>query len=409
MMFLEVFKSAFVTLSLNKRRTFLTMFGIIIGIAAVITILSLGNGFEQQTLNELARDEQGRPNQNFYFRVQGENIDFETLNPFSDELLAGLEETFPFVDEVSTDAEMMMDFGQSMTVQHAGSENYYQVEIATESNYQILAGRNLSQMDSDYQNHYIMIDEMLAAEIFNGVENALHRSLNLDGREYTIVGVYQSPPLTEEQAQAMSMGWYDFTQIVFPEGTYIQLYPSNYYNFNIYVYYTHETDMRQANLEVAQYLQDNGVDETQGVYEYYDSTEMMEQVSQQLRMITYFISAVAGISLFIAGVGVMNMMYISVSERVKEIGIRRAIGATQSNIQWQFLLEGITITTFGGLIGYGLGVAAAFAIANFLPFDAVLDVGSALVSVFVSVGIGIVFSVFPARSAARKNVVEILR
>ncbi|MGO4937796.1 ABC transporter permease [Fundicoccus sp. Sow4_H7] len=381
------------------------MFGIIIGIAAVITILSLGNGFQQQTLDELAGDSLGRPNQNFYFNFTGVDIDFETLDPFSDELLTSLEEAFPFVDEVKSDSDIM-NFGQSMMVQHAGQENFYQVEIATETHHTLLAGRNLTQMDSDYQSHYIMIDDMLAMELFNGAEEALHRSLTIDNREYTIVGVYQSFMMSEPN----NMMYMNFsTQIVYPEGTYVKLYPSNYFSFNTYVYYVPDTDMKQANLEVANFLNENGVDESVGNYEYYDATEMMEQVAQQLQMITYFISAVAGISLFIAGVGVMNMMYISVSERIKEIGIRRAIGATRSNIQWQFLLEGVTITTLGGIIGYGLGVALAFGIAKFLPFGAVLDVGSAMVSVFVSVGIGIVFSVFPARSAARKNVVEILR
>lgn len=142
---------------------------------------------------------------------------------------------------------------------------------------------------------------------------------------------------------------------------------------------------------------------------YYDSSEMMEQIGSTLNMITLFISAVASISLFIAGVGVMNMMYISVSERTKEIGIRRSLGATRRSIQWQFLLEGIAITTLGGLVGYLAGIGIAFAVSRFLPFSAIVDLETALVSVSVSIIIGLVFSVFPARSAARKNVVEILR
>ena len=105
----------------------------------------------------------------------------------------------------------------------------------------------------------------------------------------------------------------------------------------------------------------------------------------------------------------MNMMYISVSERTKEIGIRRAMGATKGSIQLQFLLEGIMITSIGGIIGYVTGVLLAMLISNFLPFKIYTDWTAVALTVGVSVFIGIVFSVFPAKSAANKDVIEILR
>lgn len=167
--------------------------------------------------------------------------------------------------------------------------------------------------------------------------------------------------------------------------------------------------MKAISQQISDYLTASGSAKDDGTYTYYDSSEMMEQIGSTLNMITLFISAVASISLFIAGVGVMNMMYISVSERTKEIGIRRSLGATRRSIQWQFLLEGIAITTLGGLIGYFTGIAIAFGVSRFLPFSAIVDFETALVSVSVSILTGLVFSVFPARAAAQKNVVEILR
>ena len=142
---------------------------------------------------------------------------------------------------------------------------------------------------------------------------------------------------------------------------------------------------------------------------YFDTSELMKGIGDVLSTITYFISAVAGISLFIAGVGVMNMMYISVSERTKEIGIRRALGATKGNIQLQFLVEGILITTLGGVIGYIFGIGIAKMVSLLLPFDALVDWPTALISVIVSVTIGVVFAFFPAKSAANKNIIDILR
>ena len=137
--------------------------------------------------------------------------------------------------------------------------------------------------------------------------------------------------------------------------------------------------------------------------------QIMESIGKVIDGLTYFISAIAGISLFIAGVGVMNMMYISVSERTKEIGIRRSLGATENSIQIQFLLEGLIITTIGGIVGYLFGIGLAYLIAKLLPFGIYIDLSVILLAVGVSMFIGIIFSVMPAKAAAKKDVVEILR
>ncbi|HJF16891.1 MAG TPA: FtsX-like permease family protein, partial [Globicatella sulfidifaciens] len=212
-----------------------------------------------------------------------------------------------------------------------------------------------------------------------------------------------------EDIQNYGFGGSDAPQVIVPRGTNKLLNPNTNVDFSIKAFYKPDSNVSGISRKIADYLKENGSEKDNGTYEYFDMSEMMESIGQQVSMVTYFIGAVAGISLFIAGVGVMNMMYISVSERTKEIGIRRSLGATQNSIQWQFLLEGISITTLGGLIGYLFGVGIAIIAGNFLPFKALIDVPTALISVSISVLIGISFSVFPARAAARKNVVEILR
>ena len=148
---------------------------------------------------------------------------------------------------------------------------------------------------------------------------------------------------------------------------------------------------------------------SEGAYQVFDMALMMDGIGNILTMVTYFISAIAGISLLIAGVGVMNMMYISVSERTKEIGIRRALGATKSSVRNQFLLEGLAITMIGGLTGLLLGVVVSSVASNFLPFPAVVDLFSVLLTVIISSAIGLFFSVMPANSAAQKDLIDILR
>ena len=135
---------------------------------------------------------------------------------------------------------------------------------------------------------------------------------------------------------------------------------------------------------------------------------MIDQISQALNSITWFISAVAGISLFIAGIGIMNMMYISVSERNREIGIRIALGATRQAIMLQFLMEGMTITIAGGIIGYILGMIFAAALSVILPFKASVDLTTVLLALGISGFIGLVFSVMPASQASKKDLTEVM-
>lgn len=407
----EILKSSFATLRLNIRRTFLTMIGIIIGIAAVITIMSLGNGFQKQTLDELAQDEQGRASQAFYYNPTNFEIDYDKLEPFAASDLAAIE-MIPGVDEVKK-VDDMLQHSTYMSVSFRNVNTSYEISLVDQSNYEMLIGRNLSIADSQYRQKFAIIDLIAASELFGSIDNALHKVIELDYTEYTIVGVYDSMSSFAQDGNSLlggMGGMYNMmTQLEIPQGTFQHFNPQTFYNWEITVFFEADANMKAISQQISDYLTASGSAKDDGTYTYYDSSEMMEQIGSTLNMITLFISAVASISLFIAGVGVMNMMYISVSERTKEIGIRRSLGATRRSIQWQFLLEGIAITTLGGLIGYFTGIAIAFGVSRFLPFSAIVDFETALVSVSVSILTGLVFSVFPARAAAQKNVVEILR
>lgn len=403
----EILRSSLATLKMNGRRTFLTMFGIIIGIAAVITIISLGNGFKQETLDSLAKDDQGRRSQEFYYNFEqyDESTDLSKIQPFSTENLEFIE-NLPGVDEAEQTGEEINE--TYMQVQVGPKEEGYSVGFSEATQFNMVAGRNLNEMDHQTRKPYAVVNEMVADTLFPN-EDAIHKAITMDHQTYTIVGVFQEE-MPEEGIQATIGEFFDLsTPIFIPRGAYQRYSTSSGYNFSLRVYYRDDADMKATNRKIKEYLDEHGRGKDSGSYQYFDSTELMDEIGNQLSMITYFISAIAAISLFIAGVGVMNMMYISVSERTKEIGIRRALGATKRSIQTQFLLEGIAITTLGGVIGYLLGLGLASFFGQLLPFRAAFDVPTALASVLVSMGIGIIFSVFPARQAANKNVVEILR
>ena len=156
-------------------------------------------------------------------------------------------------------------------------------------------------------------------------------------------------------------------------------------------------------------LEKVGISRNFGEYSTFDMSSLTDGIGKVLKMLTFFISGIAGISLFIAGVGVMNMMYTSVSERVKEIGVRRSVGAKRRDIRNQFLVEGLMLTISAGVIGYIIGYLVALVISIFLPFKVSPDLFTISLTLVITIVIGLVFSITPANMAARKDLVEILR
>lgn len=400
MHFIEIIKASFATLTNNRRRTLLTMFGIIIGIAAVITIMSLGNGFKVYTVDNLSADEDGNTSQEFYFTPN--NFD-ETLTEeqiFSQANLQNIQKMSGVADVSIKDSSE--NLGTYVDIKIKNKTNSFLAEFVQDTkNKEIIEGRPLNSADAVGNKPYVVINENFLEDLFESPEQALHQSVKINNQLFTIIGIFR------EELGLFTGG----AQVYFPEGAENRVKQEQNMdsNLSLQVYFDPETDIKIVSENIIQYLEEEGVGRNLGQYIYVDTAEIMLGIGTVLSTITYFISAVAGISLFIAGIGVMNMMYISVSERTKEIGIRRALGATKGSIQIQFLLEGIFITTFGGIVGYILGIIIAKMISLFLPFQSIIDLQTALLAVIISIIIGTVFSVFPAKSASNKNLIEILR
>ena len=247
-----------------------------------------------------------------------------------------------------------------------------------------------------------MIDSITAEALYGSPEKALHQGLELEGQLFQIVGVFAGT----EQSSMFSM---PESNILVPKKAYEQYKSQTQDQGALSLTLENGANPGDVTTAVVDVLEENGSQKDQGEYQVFDTALLTEGVGQILSTITYFIGAVAGISLFIAGVGVMNMMYISVSERTKEIGIRRALGATKGAIRMQFLLEGMTLTLIGGVVGYLLGMALAYIIGGFVNISVSVDLFTVLLAVGVSTGIGLVFSVMPASEAAKKDLIDILR
>lgn len=402
------FRSAFKAINNNRKRSILTMIGIIIGVSAVIAILAIGRSYERQTIESLTKSDNGKiqaqilfnPNDNSFYetnRPAFQNSDLELVRHIS-----GVE---------SAEFEKQESNSISFSALVKNKNQSVEAKLVKQTNSELLVGRNLSKVDNLNRTRVAVINEELAKDLYGTSENALNRGILISGQNYAIVGVYRGMEMSEGQAQIASMfGDMSSYQAQIPKKAYeYYLIKGDEASYSIVVTMKKGTRPDEVTNKVLDKLKKSGSMRQQGSYRSFDTAILSKGIGKVLSTITYFITAVAGISLFIAGVGVMNMMYISVSERTKEIGIRRALGATQRSIMIQFLIEGVLLTFTGGVIGYFIGMILAYGIGSLMKIHVTVDLFTIVVAVGVSTLIGLIFSVMPAREAAKKDLIDILR
>lgn len=386
-------RSAFKAIANNRKRSILTMLGIVIGIAAVIAILAIGRGYERDLIKSLTKSDNGQVEVQIIFNPNDPAF-YDTNRPsFQSSDLSLIRQ----VKGVKSADFETIDLKQAtLSTPLKGEEKNVSVDLVKKTDQNLIAGRNLSVVDNLNFNKTALINRSLATDLYHSPQAALNRGISLGSQVFTIVGVYEDEAISEDEMGMAGMFGSDTNyQAKIPKKTYSRYYQGSKNTASV--------------TAVLDKLKKQGSLRNQGTYQSFDSSFLTKGIGKVLSTITYFISAVAGISLFIAGVGVMNMMYISVSERTKEIGIRRALGATQRSIMIQFLLEGIMLTFTGGIIGYLLGMVVAYSIGAIMKIGIQIDFFTISIAVGVSTLIGLVFSVMPAREAAKKDLIDILR
>lgn len=398
MKFYVAWRTSIKALLKNRRRSALTMIGIVIGISSVITIMSLGRGFQKETVKNLTNDDSDEITVDIYFTPEDQNLIMSNMTFYQKEDLQNIA-MIDGVKKVEVPEDKLEFTSEEMIIR--GKKINETITFIKEEGQEVIMGRRLSK--EDYQTHQKVtaIDKKMAQALFEDEKNALGRGLELKGELFTIIGVFELP----ETESIFSMG----VNVEVPESSYLDYFPKKASGTLIRLTIDSDATPNKVTTKVINTLKNEGTMRESGTYGVMDLSALTDGIGNILNGLTYFISAIAGISLFIAGVGVINMMYISVSERTKEIGIRRALGATEKSIKMQFLLEGITITLIGGVIGYLLGIVVAWFISLFLPFSISVDLFTIVLSIGISTVIGLVFSVMPASAAAKKDLIDILR
>lgn len=391
-----LFRNSMIDIKQNKKRTILTMLGIIIGIGAVILIMSIGHGFQRHVIRNLMPNNQEEvslliefvPKDNSLYS-SGTNVQyFKEYELRELEKISGIKTASYTKKEDST--QTMAEF----TTLNNGKEMVY-VDLIKGDGRAVTSGRPLNPMDNSENQRVAVINLDLAKKMFGKLESYLGKGIKIGGQLYAIVGI-------SEGADSFITG-----KVQIPLETYY-FYSSQSSASTIELVLEKGAVLSDVQNKAVEYLENKGSLSHLGSYSVYNIGQMLGGISTILDALTIFISLIAAISLLIAGIGMMNMMFISVSERTKEIGIRRALGATKREIKSQFILEGVIITTLGGIMGYLFGMALAFLATQFLPFSVTIEASTIILALSVSMAIGIIFSYSPANSAANKNVIEII-
>ena len=404
----------------HKLRSFLTMLGIIIGIAAIIAIVSTIEGTNEQIKQNLVGS--GTNTVNVCLNQDGYPVDFswgETpdVQPFTEELREALR-TMDHVDSVSF--VHTRDYSDGMTylktdLSSCGlvgvDENYFST-----AGYQIIRGRGFSAGDLEgVGKNVCILDKITYNNAFSG-QNPLGCSIQIKGVPFTIIGIAAQTSTFEPAINTID-DWYMYTsdrsgKVFIPDVTWPIVFRFDEPE-TVVLRASSTDDMTQAGRDAAKLINSElnlSTEDASAVQ--YKSMDLMDQAAQlqQLASSTnIMLIAIASISLLVGGIGVMNIMLVSVTERTREIGIRKSLGARTGSILTQFLAEAAIITSLGGIIGIIIGFLGANIICRVIGFEASISPMVVLVTVLFSSAVGIFFGIYPARKAARLSPIEALR
>ncbi|MFU2163976.1 ABC transporter permease [Streptococcus pluranimalium] len=404
---MENWKFAFSSILSHKMRSFLTMLGIIIGVSAVVIIMGLGNAMKASVSDSFTGDQK---QVRLFYKEKGKNKElFETFEssaaekPIKTEWLEKMTASIPGIDSYfvtnSANGRIAYQKKELADATISGvSQNYFAVK-----KYDIVAGRQFQEEDYQRFSRIIMIDTVMSDKLFGkkNYKEALNKVLTVGDKDYLLIGVYKTAKgvfgITDGNGTAVMTNTQVSQEFQRPEVDQI---------------FVHVNDVTQSQIigqkagkeltRLAQ-LQD-------GEYTVIDNSELLNNINQQFGLMTTVIGSIAGISLLVGGIGVMNIMLVSVTERTREIGLRKALGATRRNILTQFLIESVFLTILGGCLGLLLALVSVGALGSAMQLPgATISFNVAFIAIAFSACIGIIFGLLPANKASQLNPIEALR
>jgi len=415
---LENIRVAFQSLAVSKLRAFLTMLGIIIGVGAVIIVMAVGAGTQESIVSNLESmgtnlvtvtpgrgDSQFRPGGGgppgggggFAVSIRGE----QTETAKGDLYITDYEAIKNNASSISGVAPVV---SQNSTVSYMGATDSLSITASTEDifslkNYELDKGSLFTSRDVSEITNVAVIGSQVVNDYFGKTE-PIGEIIKIDGINFTVIGTLQEKGMTMED------------DIVFiPINTaQIKLYGIRTVN-NLVIQSKSEDTVDQTITEATTILRQQHQIETGELndFDINSQTQMLETVSTITNTLTYALAGIAAISLLVGGIGIMNIMFVSVTERTREIGIRKSIGAKNRDILTQFLTESVVLSVIGGILGILFAVGVSWAVQKFAELNTTITATPIVLSVCFSTVIGVIFGIFPAMRAARLNPIESLR
>lgn len=380
----------------NKMRTFLTTLGIIIGVTAVIALITIVDGVIGYMLGEFSSLGAGT----LSVTAQGTPLK-KGLTEADLDTLRALDNISGITPEISTTVPGAVRGGEmveSVSI-HGYSEDYY-----IKNDTLVTAGRPLTRVDVDNESYVCVVDQDLADALFPG-ENPVGKTVLLGNISYQIVGLAgESDNLMASMSGRGSTidgsAAIPYTTAKKVTGT------GGITSVEIYVADTDATEELKDAVEGVLYQAFNQRDDC---YSVFSMDSLLETMDSMMSTMTYMLAGIASIALLVGGIGIMNMMLVSVTERTKEIGLRKAMGATPVRIQMQFLIESLVLSLLGGMIGVILGLLISLAAAVLLKIDFVISTSAIALGVGFSTAVGLIFGWAPAKKASRLSPIDALR
>ena len=400
-MYKESFLMAWASLIANKLRSLLTMLGIIIGVAAVIALVSIGNGVKQDIENSISslgsnllvvlpgapRTPGARPSQGSMKSLK--ISDYEAIAK-----LEGVKAASP----MTNGSYVVIYQNKNWTTSVAGvNANFQDV-----NNWTMTSGRFFSDKNAQNRERVAVVGQTVVKNLFAD-EDPVGKEIRVKNIPFRVIGVLKSKGNG-------TMGNDQDDTVLIPYTTSMERVEGIDYLRRVYVVAKDDggIDRLQADIENLLRVRHNIKDTNLDDFNIQNMKSIMETVAQTTGTFTLFLGAVAAISLVVGGIGIMNIMLVSVTERTREIGVRKALGATYSVIVTQFLIEAVVISLMGGFIGIAFGIGASKVIGMVSGMSTIVSVPTIIMSFAFSMAIGLIFGIYPARKAAKLNPIDAL-
>ncbi|MFA6808759.1 MAG: ABC transporter permease [Eubacteriales bacterium] len=388
-MFYESIKMSWENIINNKLRSFLTMLGIVIGVASIIALITIVQGATNSISEEVTSLGANKITVNVIGTPIKQGLSDEDIKNIANiNNVSSLSPTIAGKTSIVYDGNVM----DSIAIQ-GKNEVYFKTDLSL-----LKAGRAINILDIDNNNQVAIIGNDIVEELYYGID-PLGKELIINGTTFTIIGT-----LSESSGFSMTS---NNEAIIIPYTTALRsLGVKNISSLDVFLEDTNLADVTVIDIKGVLNAAFNYKENT---YSVFNMGDMIDSFQSMMAMMSLLLAGIAAISLVVGGIGIMNMMLVSITERTTEIGLRKALGATPNRIQLQFIIESIFLSSFGGVIGLIIGSMIAYIAAILIGISFSVSISTIILAVGFSAAVGIIFGYMPARKASKLNPIDALR